>query len=83
MKVIWKYDIVDGWVELPFYAQILKVGNLNGSPKMWVLVNPETKTERRCFRIVATGERFVDTDLKYIDTFFDGPFVWHLFECMN
>ena len=79
-KVIYKYKIVNGPIELPFAAKILKVGMQRDTPTMWALINPETKTESRNFVVIGTGDEFDDTDMKHVETFFDGPFVWHLFE---
>ena len=51
--------------------------------KIWVLVNPkETEKEKRYFRLIETGQKFDDIDLKYIGTYqvFGGEIILHLFE---
>lgn len=80
MKVIWKYEVIDGKIEMPFFSKVLRVAMQDGKRMMWVLVNPETKSELRKFVIIATGEKFDDTNLRYVDTLIDTPFVWHIFE---
>lgn len=81
-KQIWKYklDGVISKIEMPLDAKVLTIQTQNEVPHIWVLVNPENEVETRSFRIVGTGHPFDDTDKKYIGTFQDGPFVWHLFE---
>jgi hypothetical protein len=82
IKQIWKYklDGVISSIEIPLDGKVLTVQIQNEVPHIWVLVNPENQVETRGFRVVGTGHPFDDTDSKYIGTFQDGPFVWHLFE---
>jgi hypothetical protein len=47
---------------------------------IWAKVSPENELEKRQFLVVGTGHTFDDTDMVYIGTYQDGPFVWHLFE---
>ena len=82
MKTIWKYKI-DGSIQMPMDAQILTVQNQNGEEHLWALVNPNNELETRKFLIVGTGQSFDDTDTKYIGTFQQPPFVWHLFELVH
>ncbi len=81
-KQIWKYklDGVVNDIQIPMEAKVLTVQVQNEVPHIWVLVSPENEVETRKFMVVGTGHPFDDTSMKYIGTFQDGPFVWHLFE---
>lgn len=46
---------------------------------MWALVDPDAAPATRRFRTFGTGHDIAD-DLKYVTTYFSGPFVMHLFE---
>jgi len=81
MKTIWKYkiDVVDGpqIIDMPIDADIRKIkGGF-----FWATVNLENKLEERTFLVHGTGDEITDSHCKYyIGTWFEGPFVWHLFE---
>ncbi len=82
MRTIYKYGF-SRRVELPIDSQVLKVGMQNGIIQMWVLVDPNWKqTSQRNFEIIGTGHEFEFDYLThtYIDSVFDGPFVWHIWE---
>jgi len=82
MRVIYKYELARA-VQLPIDSQVLKVGIQNGIMQMWVLVDPnEKQTSQRNFEIIGTGHSFEFDYLThtYIDSLFDGPFVWHIWE---
>jgi hypothetical protein len=81
-KQIWKYSL-DNIIEMPKGAEILTVDIQNGqmfNAQMWVKVNTENEMEKRMFEVIGTGQNFDDTNKKYIGTYQDGPFVWHVFE---
>lgn len=81
-KQIWKYSL-ENVIEMPKGAEILKVDIQNGqmfNAQMWVKVNTENEVEKRMFEVIGTGQNFDDTNRKYIGTYQDGPFVWHVFE---
>ena len=82
MRVIYKYELTQT-IQLPIDSQVLKVGMQNGIMQMWVLVDPnEKQTSQRNFEIIGTGHSFEFDYLThtYIDSLFDGPFVWHIWE---
>ncbi len=82
MKQIWKYK-VENIIEMPKGAEILSVQIQNVemfNACIWAKVSSENKLEKRQFLVVGTGHTFDDTDMVYIGTYQDGPFVWHLFE---
>jgi hypothetical protein len=82
MRVIYKYELART-IQLPIDSQVLKVGMQNGIMQMWVLIDPNQKeTSQRNFEIIGTGHSFEFDYLThtYIDSLFDGPFVWHIWE---
>jgi hypothetical protein len=81
-KQIWKYSL-ENVIEMPKGAEILTIDIQNGqmfNAQMWVKVNTENETEKRMFEVIGTGQNFDDTNRKYVGTYQDGPFVWHVFE---
>lgn len=85
MKVIYKYDLTPK-VLLPKGASVLKAGMQSGGLYIWALVDPNEKTHiERTFEVIGTGHPFEHEYLKhrFVDTIFDGPFVWHIWELNN
>jgi len=86
MKTVWKYTLNSDDVlsfSLPVGSEILSVQEQNGSPQMWVLVNPnESIMETRFFRLAGTGHSIKSPIKSFIGTFqlYDGELVFHLFE---
>ena len=84
MKRIYKYELSDKGrqeIELPWYSQILSVQMQNGTPCIWVLLNPDDKTYPQLFEIYGTGHEIKKSEFKhYIGSWQDGPTVWHLFK---
>lgn len=87
MKQIWKFQ-VENVIEMPKGAEILTVqtqamaNRYTFDPYIWAKVDPRNETEIRKFEVIGTGHQFDDTGKEYIGTYFDGPFVWHLFEIL-
>ena len=82
MKVVYKYELART-VTLPINSQILKAGMQNGIMCIWVLVDiDEKQTYYVNFEIIGTGSIFEFDHLThtYIDSLFDGPFVWHIWK---
>lgn len=68
-------------VTMPLGAEILSVQMQGSTPTLWARVKSDSQKEIRHFRILMTGEEFVETKhLKYLATLQDGPFVVHVFE---
>jgi len=84
MKTVYKYTLhsKDCTLQLPKGAEILTVQLQNEIPTLWALVNPMTVTEERHICIVGTGWD-VEDNMKYITTYMDGYFVWHVFELIK
>lgn len=81
MKKIYKYPLTsqDCTLKLPKEAEILTVKLQNETPTLWALVDPTSELEERHICIVGTGWD-VEDSMKYITTYIDGYFVWHIFE---
>ena len=81
-KQIWKYSL-ENVIEMPKGAEILMIDIQNGqmfNAQMWVKVDTENEMEKRIFEVIGTGQNFDDTNKKYVGTYQEGPFVWHVFE---
>lgn len=91
MRTIYKYPIDKKVlfpykkVFLPKSAQIVKVSkDYNNEDCIWAIVDPsEQETEERYFVIAATGEFWDENQVKYIGTYFDRGYVWHLLEVIE
>jgi hypothetical protein len=77
MKMIYKYQI--GTVQIPKGAKILTANRQGDDVVLWAEVDTTTDREHRTFRVFGTGFEIPEGST-YINTFFDGPFVWHLYE---
>lgn len=51
-------------------------------PTMWAIVDPSAKKEKRCFKVVATGDEFtLGLGDEYVGTVqFPNGLVWHILE---
>lgn len=70
---------------LPKGAKILTAGRQGAACFLWALVDIDAKEQVRHFRWAGTGHDITETpeNLRYVSTFFDGPFVWHIFEILR
>lgn len=82
-------------IMMPMGAQLLTVG-IQGFPSihqhgdqvqydkvitLWARVDSEAPKEARIFKLFGTGHSINElAKYVYVGTFYDGPFVWHLFE---
>jgi hypothetical protein len=84
--VIHKYPLEVGTkvsIQLPAKARVVKAGMQGGQPHIWVLKEPVTFVPViRTFEVFGTGWP-VPADGVYIDTVFQGAYVWHVFEVPN
>jgi len=91
MRTVYKYtlppDVLKGnWsIELPGSAYLLSVAVQNGVICLWYEVETEDPVSVHTFRVFGTGweiPKFDDIRKRYyhMETFFDDPFVWHLYE---
>jgi hypothetical protein len=86
--VVWKYQVVVSnylqHFKIPKRASFLVVEVQGEDPQMWFLVNPKNEKELRSFRVVDTGNPTIRAIRdKYLGTFQQPPYVWHLFEVLD
>ena len=83
-KTIYKYPVSYGPFLIKMYkeAEVLCVQMQNDIPQMWALVDLDAEEEDRGFVLVGTGAIFHEfpPNHKYVGTYQEPPFVWHLFE---
>jgi hypothetical protein len=67
---------------MPAGAKVVKVGTQDGGLFLWALVNTANPVEPRNFKIFPTGIdiSFEIRGYDFIDSIFDGPFVWHVYQ---
>jgi len=83
MKTIWKYQIAV-MARMPKGAEILTVQMQNEEPCVWAVVEPDAEKENRYLEVFGTGQPIhEDVERRYIGTFQQPPFVWHLFERLD
>jgi hypothetical protein len=89
MKTIWKFPLAEVspyQITMPKEAEILTVQRQGGSACIWAIVNPDADKERRVFEVFGTGQPMhgdMGVERKYVNTFQQGPYVWHVFERVN
>lgn len=86
MKTIFKYEFPiasDFSLEMPEGANVVSVQMQGETPCMWATVDNQAKPVRRAFSILGTGQSLPglwEQGMRFIGTFQQPPFVWHLFE---
>lgn len=81
MKKIYKYSVgnlIEGIQVPPNGAEFLCL-QVQGAPMTWFLVDTNEQESDRAFKVVGTGHEFPENH-KYLGSWQDGPFVWHLLE---
>lgn len=85
MKNIYKYriDFIGSTILLPTNARVKRVAVQEGAICLWIEhdLDKGTKFGRR-YQVFATGVDIPDSAI-WQGTFFDGPFVWHVYEVVN
>lgn len=84
-KTVWKFEIPATdrfFIDLPEGALVLHVGEQNGDPFIWVMVDPDAPKTMRFFRLYGTGQPIDDSSRHYVGTFQlrDMDLVFHLFD---
>jgi hypothetical protein len=83
-KVIFKHSLDQNQrKDIPLFvgAEILCVQMQNGVPMLWEMHDDlEFEQVVRTFEIVGTGWKIEDVERKYISTFQDEGYVFHVFE---
>lgn len=89
MKTIYKYKLTQECNHIETYkgAIVLSAGlDPNEVPCVWMQVDTAQELEYKCIFISGTGwnlEALFGGDInnfKYINTFQQGPFIWHVYE---
>jgi len=82
MNMIYKYRVQmePFTLELPGLAIVLDVQLQHGIPTMWVLLDIQANTAKRAFFVVGTGHPIPYPEARYLATWQEDMFVWHLFE---
>jgi hypothetical protein len=91
MTLIWKFvlEMQDSQrIEMPEGAQVLTVQTQGQRPCLWAVVDifDGSLTEMRTFEIHGTGNLIENGSIinqRYIATFQQPPFVWHVFERLD
>ena len=84
MRTIHNYPLYVGksiecW--LPAGAKVLKVDRQGQALCLWAEIEDSAPFERRLFSVFGTGHAMPDhVPLTFIDTVFDGSYVWHVYE---
>lgn len=84
-NVIYKYDLEIGKtiLFLGISDRIMDIQAQDGQICMWVMVDLDDRRKSpRTFEVQATGHEFDGSNLNYLRTVQDGPFVWHVFEVL-
>jgi hypothetical protein len=83
MKTIWKFPLpaMRAVIDMPVGAQIVHVAKQGPGNDycVWAIVESDNATEKRLLAAIGTGHA-IPLDGRYIGTWQDGPFWWHLFE---
>jgi len=58
---------------------VVKVGVQGPKICLWAEVNPEEAESEYHYKFVPTGAK-ITSNMRHVETFFDGPFVWHLYK---
>lgn len=84
MKTIWKVPIQisdEQQIAIPKDSEILCVQVQYGTPCLWFLCDPQEPNHVKTIRVFGTGHPVVEKLVgRYIGTFQQPPFVWHVFE---
>jgi len=83
VKTIWKYPLgLARTVHLlmPLGAEVLTVQLQGGVPTLWAIVESDATMGGRMFIVNGTGNEFHGDEGRYIGTWQQDGYVWHLFE---
>jgi hypothetical protein len=81
VKTIWKFQMPGphAVIDMPVGAKVVRVARQGAAICLWAIVESDNALEKRLFATVGTGHA-IPLDGRYLGTWDDGPFVWHLFE---
>lgn len=83
MRAIYKFEIErisESYIEIPGLCGVLKVGFQKDKLFVWAEVDLDKQDEydEVFVQIKGTGEAYT-TEAIYVETVFEGPYVWHIF----
>ena len=87
-QTVWKFPVPDPTrmqgdsltIEVPIDADEWHVGmDPMGNPSVWVVLDPEADKVEHELTVFGTGQE-IPYGANYVGTFFQGPFVWHVFD---
>ena len=82
MRTILKYEVQNTdrpVIVMPDGANILAVGMQNDNMFLWADVDTDNGERRYELRVIGTGHP-VPFGMTYVNTVFQGPFVWHIYK---
>lgn len=82
LAVVYKYPIGLGTNSIETFkgAEVLSCGfDPNGTICIWVKVDPTAPAANIIVDCIGTGWDMPDDEAKFIGTFVDGPYIWHVF----
>ena len=86
MKTIFKYKVEDK-LQLPLNGKIVHAGLQHGELHIWVEFDKPCdmrlmQYKERAFKVFGTSHEIIGS-WEHIASYFEIPFVWHLYEDMN
>lgn len=85
-RTIHKYEVSmtdEFTLSLPTGAEVLSIQIQNKHYRLWAVVDPIRKEEKRTFIIRGTGHPLPDRPIKHIATVQQELYVWHFFEVLK
>jgi len=82
MKRIFKYELhhAENSFDIPCIHKVLKVGVQDGKVYLWAEIDDQSRMSKKSFEAVPTGGALPDFSfLKYAETVFLGPLVFHIY----
>ena len=88
MRTIHKHRPTNPWesrfrIQVQVGARILYVNHQDHVPTLWMEVETKNEYEEREFAVIGTGHLIPEDAREYVGTYFDHPYVWHMYELEN
>jgi hypothetical protein len=79
---IWKFPLesVVQELQIPVAGKVVHVGQQDGVPTIWVMVDPSQQRQGRRFHIVGTGQTLPDSTAYRGTVQMPNGLVWHVME---
>jgi hypothetical protein len=81
-ETIWKYNLTNQHtlIQMPEGAEIICIQVQDSTPCIWAIVDPNKPLMPRHFERIGTGWDLWKNTHKYIGTYQEPGYVWHVFE---